>query len=295
MAMADAFKDRLEGSHNHLKETHKDRVDVPEDKRFVGFDAYQKAIDSGIDMVVVATPPGFRPIHFAAAVKADKNVFMEKPVSTDANGIRSVLKTAEEAKKKGLKVGVGLQRHHDAHYIETVKRLQDGAIGDITSMRIYWNSNGAWVKPARAEADRNGIPDAQLVLLRLALRRSHRRAAYSQSGRGPLGQGRCRSRPSAWAAARFAPARNTAKSTTITTSNSNMPTARTCSANAAISRAVGPSSMSLLKAPRASSHVGGGSIDVKGGASWNYGKTRQERLSSGARRPDGRDPRESAV
>jgi len=146
VAMADAFKDRLEGSHRTLSNKHRDRVDVPEDHKFVGFDAYQKAIDSGIDMVVVATPPGFRPIHFAAAVKADKNVFMEKPVSTDANGIRSVLKTAEEAKKKGLKVGVGLQRHHDARYIETVKRLQDGAIGDITAMRIYWNGDTPWVR-----------------------------------------------------------------------------------------------------------------------------------------------------
>jgi predicted dehydrogenase len=146
VAMADAFQDRLEGAHKHLSSVHNDRVDVPKDRQFIGFDAYQKAIDSGIDMLVIATPPGFRPIHFEAAVKANKNVFMEKPVSTDANGIRSVLATAQEAKRKGLKVGVGLQRHHDAKYIETVKRLHDGAIGDITAMRIYWNNPGVWVK-----------------------------------------------------------------------------------------------------------------------------------------------------
>jgi predicted dehydrogenase len=150
VAMADAFQDRLEGAFQHLSKYHKDRVDVPQDRRFVGFDAYQKAIDSGIDMVVVATPPGFRPIHFEAAVKADKNVFMEKPVSTDANGVRRVLETAKLAKEKGLKVGVGLQRHHDARYIETVKRLQDGAIGDITAMRVYWNNPGVWVRPRQA-------------------------------------------------------------------------------------------------------------------------------------------------
>lgn len=147
VAMADAFEDRLESSHDLLKRLHKNIVDVPKERRFIGFDAYQKAIDSGIDMLVIATPPGFRPIHFEAAVKAGKNIFMEKPIATDANGVRRVLATAQEAKKKGLKVGVGLQRHHDAKYIETVKRLHEGELGDILAMRIYWNNPGVWVKP----------------------------------------------------------------------------------------------------------------------------------------------------
>lgn len=147
VAMADAFRDRLDGSYNNLKRSFKDRVDVPEDKKFIGLDAYQKAIDSGVDMVLLTTPPGFRPIHFEAAVKAGKNVFMEKPVATDAGGIRKVLAAAEEAKKKDLKVGVGLQRRHQAPYLETIKRLHDGAIGDIVDMRIYWNGQTPWVIP----------------------------------------------------------------------------------------------------------------------------------------------------
>jgi len=145
VAMADAFKDRLDGSLGNLR-SFGGRVDVPAERQFVGFDAYQKAIDSGVDLVILATPPGFRPIHLAAAVKAGKHVFMEKPVAVDAPGVRSVLASAEEAKKKSLAIGVGLQRRHQAKYLETIKRLQDGAIGDIQYTRVYWNGAGVWVK-----------------------------------------------------------------------------------------------------------------------------------------------------
>jgi predicted dehydrogenase len=108
-------------------------------------------------MVILATPPGFRPIHFEAAVKAGKHVFMEKPVATDAPGIRKVLAAAEEAKKKNLGVGVGLQRRHDANYIETIKRIHDGEIGDVVDMRVYWNGDVPWVNPrAKLEKDRGG-------------------------------------------------------------------------------------------------------------------------------------------
>jgi myo-inositol 2-dehydrogenase/D-chiro-inositol 1-dehydrogenase len=150
VAMADAFRDRLDGSLHGLKSQHPDRVDVSEEMKFVGFDAYQKAIDSGVDMVILATPPGFRPIHFEAAVKAGKNVFMEKPVATDAPGIRRVLAAAEEAKKKDLKVGVGLQRRHDAHYIQTIDRIHNGDIGDIVAARVYWNGQTPWCNPREA-------------------------------------------------------------------------------------------------------------------------------------------------
>src|SRR5205807_9475482 len=102
------------------------------------FEGYKKAIAMA-DVVVLATPPGFRPIHFEEAIRQNKHVFMEKPVATDAPGIRKVLAAAEEAKKKNLKVAVGLQRHHDIGYIETIQRLHDGAIGDIVAMRCYWN------------------------------------------------------------------------------------------------------------------------------------------------------------
>jgi predicted dehydrogenase len=146
IAMADAFEDRLKGSHDNLKREHADKVDVKDDHKFVGFDAYQKAIDSGADLIVIATPPGFRPIHFEYAVKQGKNIFAEKPVATDAQGIRKFLAAVKEAKEKNLKVGIGLQRHHQANYIETVKRIQDGELGDLRLLRTYWNDAGVWVR-----------------------------------------------------------------------------------------------------------------------------------------------------
>lgn len=145
VAVADVFEDRLENSLSGLKESHPDKVDVPEENKFVGFDAFKDAI-SLADVVILATPPGFRPYHFEEAVRQGKHVFMEKPVATDSPGVRRVLKAAEAAKAKNLKVGVGLQRHHQKGYIETIKRIQDGVIGDITSMRAYWNGNTPWVR-----------------------------------------------------------------------------------------------------------------------------------------------------
>ena len=145
VAMADAFRDQLDRSHGNLIKQHPDRVDVPEGQKFVGFDAYKQATELA-DVVILATPPGFRPIHFEEAIKQGKHVFMEKPVATDPAGVRKVLAAAKEAKKKNLKVGVGLQRHHQAGYIETIKRLQDGAIGDIIATRAYWNGNTPWVR-----------------------------------------------------------------------------------------------------------------------------------------------------
>src|ERR1051326_6995770 len=152
IAMADAFEDKLQGSLGNLKKQHADRVEVPKENQFVGFDAYKQAIALA-DVVILATPPGFRPIHFEEAVKQGKNIFMEKPVATDAPGVRRVLAAAEEAKKKNLKVGVGLQRRHQPNYLETIKRLDDGAIGDIVAMRVYWNGTTPWVKP-RAELEK---------------------------------------------------------------------------------------------------------------------------------------------
>ncbi len=147
VAVADAFEDRIQDSLSNLAPSFKDRVDVPPERRFVGFDGYQKAIDSGVDVVILTTPPGFRPMHFEYAVAKGKHVFMEKPVAVDGPGVRQVLAAAEEAKKKNLKVGVGLQRHHDPKYIETMARIHDGAIGDIVALRAYWNSSGVWVRP----------------------------------------------------------------------------------------------------------------------------------------------------
>lgn len=145
VAMADAFQDRLNNSYKELEANNKAKMEVPDDHKFIGFDAYKDAIKLA-DVVILATPPGFRSIHFEEAVKQGKHVFMEKPVAVDGPGVRRVLAAAEEAKKKNLKVGVGLQRHHQLGYIETIKRLHDGAIGDIVAMRAYWNDGGVWVK-----------------------------------------------------------------------------------------------------------------------------------------------------
>lgn len=149
VAMADAFSDRLQQSLRTIKGAHKDKVDVPPERQFVGFDAYKHVLESDADLVILATPPGFRPLHLEAAVNAGKHVFMEKPVAVDAAGVRRVLKASELATEKNLAVAVGLQRRHERRYMETIKRLQDGAIGDINFTRAYWNGGGVWVRPRR--------------------------------------------------------------------------------------------------------------------------------------------------
>src|SRR5690606_11358475 len=126
-AMADVFEDRLALSLASLEKASelKGKIDVPPERRFVGFDAYQQAIDSGVDVVLLTTPPHFRPMHFKAAVAAGKHVFAEKPVAVDAPGVRDVLATAEEAKRKGLSVVSGLCLRYDAGYQEAIRRLQE--------------------------------------------------------------------------------------------------------------------------------------------------------------------------
>ncbi len=145
VAAADVHPDRLNGAISNLSKAHKDKVDIKKENLFLGFDGYKKAIAMA-DVVILATPPGFRPMQFEEAVRQGKHVFMEKPVCVDAPGFRKVMAAAQEAKKKNLKVGVGLQRHHQAGYIETMKRLHDGAIGDVVAMRAYWNGNTPWVR-----------------------------------------------------------------------------------------------------------------------------------------------------
>ena len=158
VAMADAFQDRLEDSLKNIQDeaaqqesgnsTMAERIDVPEDRRFVGFEAYKEVIPL-VDVVILATPPGFRPSHFEAAVEAGKHIFMEKPVATDAPGVRRVLAANEKALEKKLNVVVGLQRHYQTVYREWVQRLQDGVIGDIILSRVYWNQDGVWVHPRK--------------------------------------------------------------------------------------------------------------------------------------------------
>lgn len=158
VAMADAFRDRLDSCYKNItsedlsdagtKGSVKAMVDVPEDRKFVGFDAYLKAIPLA-DVVILATPPGFRPIHFEEAVNQGKHIFMEKPVATDPEGVKKVLAAAAVAKTKKLNVVVGLQRHYQNSYRELYKRKD--LIGDITSAQAWWNNDGVWVNPRKPE------------------------------------------------------------------------------------------------------------------------------------------------
>ena len=162
VAMADAFRDQLDDSLGNITNPDADhaqkvagRVDVPEEHKFVGFDAYKQVLEL-CDVVLIATPPGFRPIHFEAAVAAGKHVFMEKPVATDATGVRRVLAAAEQAKAKQLNVVVGLQRHYQTEYREWMKRIHAGMIGDLTTARVYWNSAGVWVRDRASLEEKAG-------------------------------------------------------------------------------------------------------------------------------------------
>lgn len=139
VAMADVFKDKLDETHNTLLEIDdiKDRIKVPASNKFVGLDAYAKAIAAS-DAVLLVTPAPFRPLHFEACIKAGKHVFMEKPLASDAPGIRKILETGKLADAKGLKVVVGLQNRYDPGYRDMVKQIQEGAIGRIVSVTDYY-------------------------------------------------------------------------------------------------------------------------------------------------------------
>lgn len=144
VAMADAFENRLEGSLSTLKSSPvAERVDVPADRRYVGFDAYKNVIDQ-VDVVLLTTTPHFRPIHMAYALEKGVHMFVEKPVATDAPGVRSVLKTCEEAKKKNLSVVSGLCWRYFEPRREAMKRVRGGDIGDIVAIQTTYNSNGVW-------------------------------------------------------------------------------------------------------------------------------------------------------
>jgi len=148
VAMADTFQDNLESAYTTFKEKFGDKIDVPESRKYVGFDGYKGAIKDA-DVVLLCSTPGFRPVHFEEAVKGGKHVFMEKPVAVDIPGIRKVLAAAEIAKQKKLNVVVGLQRRFQTNYREAIKRIHDGAIGDVVSGQVYWNSGGVWVRPRK--------------------------------------------------------------------------------------------------------------------------------------------------
>jgi len=153
VAIGDVFKFRVDSCRKGLDKLAREdtklkelgnSVELPEERCFVGLDAYEKVINSDANYIILATPPGFRPLHLQAAVAAGKNIFTEKPVGVDGPGIRKVLAAYEEADKKGLHIVAGTQRRHQLGYLETLKRIHDGEIGDITSLRCYWNQGDLW-------------------------------------------------------------------------------------------------------------------------------------------------------
>ena len=155
VACSDFFPERAKGIAKVMSDKFKDRVDVGT-RVFSGLDGAKQVIDSGVDLVILATPPGFRPYHLELAINAGKNVFTEKPVAVDGPGIRKCLELAEVAKKKGLAIAAGTQRRHQAGYIETIKQIKDCAIGELVAGRCSWNGDGIWFHPRK-----NGETDVE--------------------------------------------------------------------------------------------------------------------------------------
>lgn len=148
-ALGDIFPDRWQGSLKRLKEKlPAESLAVTPDACFSGFDAFQKVIATDCEMVILASPPQFRPRHLQAAVEAGKHIFMEKPVAVDPPGIRSVIKSSELAATKGLAIVAGTQRRHQNHYLEITKRVMNGDIGEIMAGQCYWNMGGLWIRRA---------------------------------------------------------------------------------------------------------------------------------------------------
>ena len=177
VAMADVFSDRLESSLSQLRDpkflgrhagitverggkpqqmTAEDlagsiqpRIKVTPESRFTGFDAYLKLVKSDVDLVMLTTPPGYRPIHFEAAVEAGKHVFAEKPIATDATGVRRFMAAGRRAAEKKLTVISGAQRHADTAYVETVRKIRDGAIGEVLAFYSHYLSTPVFHAQAR--------------------------------------------------------------------------------------------------------------------------------------------------
>ena len=150
ISLGDLAPDRLEQSRQTIADYVEENPElrpnfqVTDDRCFSGFDAYKRVLETDVDLVMLATPPGFRPLHLAAAIDAGKHVFAEKPVATDAAGVRSCLETYERARAQGLGIGVGTQRRHHSGYLELIRRIRDGQMGEIVNGQVYWNQGGLW-------------------------------------------------------------------------------------------------------------------------------------------------------
>jgi predicted dehydrogenase len=154
VALADVTSERVNGCRGALQglgNGQSERVKVTDADCFAGFDGYQRLLARGVDVVILATPPHFRPAHLAAAIHHDVHVFMEKPVAVDPAGVRSVIESAKIAQEDGLAIVAGTQRRHETSYLEALARLKGGAIGRITSASCYWNQGGLWMHERRPE------------------------------------------------------------------------------------------------------------------------------------------------
>jgi predicted dehydrogenase len=144
VALADVFEDHLERNLARLQPKFPNQIKVDAQHRFTGFDAYKKLVNSDIDVVMLCTPPGYRPAHFEAAVEAKKHIFCEKPIATDPAGVRRFMAAAKKAEQLKLTVVCGAQRHHATEYVETVKKIHDGAIGQVTALYSQYLSGPVW-------------------------------------------------------------------------------------------------------------------------------------------------------
>lgn len=142
-ALADVFPEKIADVRQRLERYN---ITVPDDRCFAGLDGYKKVMESDVDVVLLVTPPFFRPVHFRAAVEAKKHVFMEKPVAVDPVGIRSVIASARMAKTLGLNVVTGTQRRHQRDYIATYERIANGAIGKPVAAKAFWNQEHVWFR-----------------------------------------------------------------------------------------------------------------------------------------------------
>lgn len=145
VALGDVFSERVDNLADKLKK--EKGIDIPAEKRFVGMDAYKEVIDNGdVDLVIITTPPFFRPEQFKYAVEKGKHSFLEKPICVDAVGYRTIMAASRVADSKGLSVVTGTQRHHQRSYVESYKKIMDGMIGEITGGNVYWNQNMLWYR-----------------------------------------------------------------------------------------------------------------------------------------------------
>ena len=149
VALGDVFADRMGGLQRDLNKNH--GQNIPDDKCFLGFEAYKQVVDAGVDMVILATPPAFRPVHFQYATQKGKHSFMEKPIAVDAKGYRTIMASAKQAQAKNLSVVTGTQRHHERRYVEANKQIQAGLIGEITGGNVYWNQSMLWYRNRQKE------------------------------------------------------------------------------------------------------------------------------------------------